>query len=256
MGTFFIILILFLISIIQALNFYILLGKEIKLGESFKLTCLARALNKCLFTGAGYIVSSYFSRHKKLAFPNALSAFIILEFLSVSLWLLLGAYFGAGFIRRVPLAFVIILILLLIIVARRKHKLALSIREALRYFKEKLKSVFCILPFVILNMALVVLYYYLLFEFFNFHPHFLDILKIISMSFVLGYLSPAPAGLGFKDTGLVLLLMENGLSLNVALSLAILDRILITGFSLLLGVFTGSDLIKEEIRRRFKKRQA
>ena len=245
---------LLLISLTSAINFYLLVHRKINLKEAFKLICVAAALNKLLFTGSGYLASSYFSRNKNLPFYKALSAFFLLEFLAVSLWLTLGVYFGAKIAIRMPLILVVVLIIFGIMVWLKKDKFIPSIKNILKYFKEMGARVFMVIPFVIINVVLFIIYYFFLFRLFNFHTEMLNIIKIVSVSFTIGYLSFAPTGLGFKDTGLVLLLMENGLSLNVALSIAIIDRVIITVFWGILGAVVGYDLIREEIKKRFKKR--
>lgn len=253
MEIIFIILILFLISFVIGINFYFLTGKKISLKESFSLVTTASALNKLLFTGSGYLASSYFSRNKSLPFHKALSAFLLLEALGVSLWLGLGIYFGAKLVLKVPHIFVIILVLFLPIIWFQRQRFTKQAKNIFVAFKDMGRRVPLIAPFIVLNMILSVCYYFFLFKFFNFYPQVLTIIKIISVSFSVGYLSPAPAGLGFKDAGLVFLLEKEGLPLSVAFSIAIWDRIITTGFWAILGSFSGFDLIKEEIKKRWEK---
>ena len=249
----YIVLILLLISIVNAVDFYILIYPELTIKEAFKLITTAAAFNKLLFTGSGYLTASYLSRNKNLPFYKALSAFLLLEALGVSLWLGLGIYFGAKIAVKIPWFIIPFLIIFAITAWFKKDKLASVLKSVWRYFKERWVRIIIIAPLVVLNTALFVLCYFFLFRFFNFHPTILSIIKIISISFTVGYLSPAPAGLGFKDTGLVLLLMNSGLTLNAAVSLAVFDRVFVTVFRGVLGGIFGYDLIKEEIKRRFKK---
>ena len=109
------------------------------------------------------------------------------------------------------------------------------------------------MPFVGFNMVLFVAYYFFLFKFYQFTPSFIDIIKIVAVSFTLGYLSPAPTGLGFKDVALVLLLVDAGLDSRAAFSMAIFDRGFNTLFWGILGSILGFDLIKEEFKKRFHK---
>ncbi|RLG12065.1 hypothetical protein DRN69_07070, partial [Candidatus Pacearchaeota archaeon] len=248
-----IVLILLLISAVSAVCFYIFVYPELKIKDSFKLIVTAAALNKLLFTGSGYLTSSYLSRNKDLSFYKALSAFLLLEALGVSLWIGMGVYFGVKLVIKVPSIIILVLaFLLLLMLWLQRQKFIKAAKNILMTFKNMGKRVPLIIPLIILNMVLSIAYYFLLFRIFNFHPGFLSIIKIISISFTVGYLSPAPAGLGFKDTGMVLLLVNSGLKLNTAISLAILDRVIVTVFWAILGSIFSYDLIKEEIKRRFK----
>ena len=250
-----IVLILLLISVVSAVCFYIFVYPELKIKESFKLIITAAALNKLLFTGSGYLTSSYLSRNKDLSFYKALSAFLLLEALGVSLWIGMGVYFGVKLVIKVPSIIILVLaFLLLLMLWLQRQKFIKAAKNILMTFKNMGKRVPLIIPLIILNMVLSIAYYFLLFRIFNFHPGFLSIIKIISISFTVGYLSPAPAGLGFKDTGMVLLLVNSGLKLNTAISLAILDRVIVTVFWAILGSIFSYDLIKEEIKRRFKRK--
>lgn len=249
-----IVLILVLISLINAINFYFLVDKRITLKEAFKLTSVATALNRVLFTGSGYLTSSYFCRNKNLSPAKALSAFFLLEFFPISLWLILGVYFGGKLAVKAPLIFIAILIVLVIANWKKKNRFIRLTKNILGHFKEMRKGFFLIIPFVVLNIALLIAYYFFLFRLFSFQPDILSAIKIISLSFTLGYLSPAPGGLGFKEAGLVFLLMENGFTFSNAMSLAILDRVLITAFWVILASLLGFDLIKEEIKKRFKRK--
>ena len=250
-----IVLILLLIPVVSAVCFYIFVYPELKIKESFKLIITAAALNKLLFTGSGYLTSSYLSRNKDLSFYKALSAFLLLEALGVSLWIGMGVYFGVKLVIKVPSIIILVLaFLLLLMLWLQRQKFIKAAKNILMTFKNMGKRVPLIIPLIILNMVLSIAYYFLLFRIFNFHPGFLSIIKIISISFTVGYLSPAPAGLGFKDTGMVLLLVNSGLKLNTAISLAILDRVIVTVFWAILGSIFSYDLIKEEIRKRFKKK--
>lgn len=249
-----IVLILVLISLINAINFYLLVDKKIPLKEVFRLTSVATALNRVLFTGSGYLTSSYFCRNKNLSPAKALSAFFLLEFFPISLWLILGVYFGGKLAIKVPLVFIGILSILVIVNWRKKNRCILLVKNILEHFREMRKGFFLIIPFVIFNIALLITYYFFLFKLFSFHPDILSAIKIISLSFTLGYLSPAPGGLGFKEAGMVFLLMENGLTVSSAMLLAILDRVLITAFWVILASLLGFDLIKNEIKKRFKRK--
>lgn len=256
MELFFIVLILFLISVIDALIFYLLVKplRKISLREAFKLISVARALNKLLLTGSGFFASSYFAQDKNLTFSQSLGVFFLLEFLYVALWLPLGIYFGAKLALKIPWFFIVTILMLLAPIAwSKKKKLILAIRNSLGYFRKIGKRILSVMPLVILQISLVILYYFFLFKFFNFHPDFLNITKIVSISFTLGYLSPAPTGLGFKEGGFVALLLTSGVSLSNALSIAIFDRVFTTIFWGILGALTGFPLIRKSLKERPKK---
>lgn len=266
------------ISFLNATNFYILINSgrripfDFELDEkdreslsakrvrmkisfriAFKLSAVAMALNKLLFTGSGYIASSYFSRDKDLAFYKTLSVFVLLEFLSASLWLGIGTYFGAKLAIKMPLVFVTVMIILGMVIWFSKAKFVVSIKKILDSLKEIGSRILWVMPFIIANIGLRIFYYFFLFKLFGFQLDILSIIKIVSVSFAIGYLSPAPGGLGFKDTGLVLLLVDEGSPITGALSIAVLDRIITTSFWAILGSFLGFGLIKDEIRKRWSK---
>ena len=192
------VLILLLISAVSAVCFHIFVYPELKIKDSFKLIVTATALNKLLFTGSGYLTSSYFSRSKDLSFYKALSAFLLLEALGVFLWIGMGIYFGVKLVIKMPSIIILILaflLLLLVMIWSQRQKFTKAARNILITFKNMGKRVPLIMPLIILNMMLFIAYYFFLFRIFNFHPKFLTIIKIISISFTVGYLSPAPAGL-------------------------------------------------------------
>jgi uncharacterized protein (TIRG00374 family) len=176
-----------------------------------------------------------------------------MEVCSISLWLPLGIYFGAQLLMRTTFIFPIILIVLLVSVLVRRNKVSSSIKSALSSFRNIGKSIFLVVVFIALTIVFYLLYYFFLFKLFNFQIDSLSIVKIVALSFTLGYLSPSPSGLGFKETGLVLLLIEKGIPGNYALSFVIVDRIIITFFWGVLGFLVGYDVIKTEISTKLKK---
>jgi len=256
MDIVFMIFVLILTAIINALIFIILINGKISFRTSFRLTSSASALNKILFTGSGYLASSYFSRNKSLSFHNTFGAFFLMEFLGVSFWLILGIYFGAKLAVKIPWFIIPILIVFVIAAWFKKDKLIGGLRNALNHFKKTWVRIIIVMPFVAINMALFVFYYFFIFDLYGFHPSIINIVKIVSVSFTVGYLSPAPAGAGFKDTGLVLLLINSGLTFTNAVVIAVFDRVFVTVFWGLLGGIFGYSLIKEEIKRRFKKNRS
>jgi uncharacterized membrane protein YbhN (UPF0104 family) len=240
-------------SLFTTLSFYILVSRRLKLKEAYKLICVASALNRLLFSGLGFVASSFFSHNKNLSFSKALGVFFILEFLGVFLWIILGIYFGAKLAVKIYWIFWIILIIFLGYLFLKRREISLIRRRFLDYSKEVGRRIFYVFPFILINAGLYFLYYFFLFSIFGFSLSNLKILEIISISFTVGYLSPSPAGLGFRDTGLTLLLMDSGISLGRAIFCAVTDRVIVTFFWTILGLVMGYDLIKEEIERNFKK---
>ncbi len=246
-------LILLSISVVSAVCFYLLVYPGLNIKEAFKLVIVAVALNKLFFSGSGYFASSYFFRNKNLSFYKALAAFLLLEALGVLLWTGVGVYFGVELAIKIPLVFILFLALFLLIIWFQRQKFVKAARSILGTFRSMSWRILLVIPLIILNMILFAGYYFFLFRIFNFHPGTLSIIKIISVSFTIGYLSPAPAGLGFKDTGLVLLLVNSGVALSAAISLAVFDRVFVTVFWGISGSVFGYDLIREEVKRRFKR---
>lgn len=254
MGIIYIILIFILIAVVSAGCFYFLLYPRLNIKETFKLIVVASALNRLFFTGSGYLTSSYLSRNKNLPFSCALSAFLLLEFLGTGLWVVLGVYFGVKLAIKTPGLFVLIMAFLLLIGIFQRKKFIKFTKTIFEGFKNMGRRIPLVIPFIILNTILFVSYYFFLFQLFNFHPPFLTIIKIISVSFTIGYLSFAPSGLGFKDAGFITLLMKAGLTFKSALGIAIFDRIFVAVFWAILGSIFGYGLIKEELALRFKKK--
>ena len=137
----------------------------------------------------------------------------------------------------------------------KKNRFCSAAKKALSNFKNFGNRLFAILPIVVLNMAIYTMYYHFLFNFFDFHLQAIDIIKIIAVSFTVGYLSFAPSGIGFKDTGLVLLLTGQGIPLDGAIMFALTDRLIVTVFWIGLGSFAGFDLIKLEFKKRFQRKK-
>ncbi len=253
MNIFFVFFSLFGFAILNAIIFFILCNKNINFKETLKLTILASALNKLFFTGSGYLASSYLYRDENITSSKIFTAFLFLEFFSVSFWIFLGIYFGAELVIRLPIILVLGVIGFSIMVWVKKNKFGLILKDLLIHFRNIGNKLFLIMPFVLLNMAVYAIYYFFLFRCFNFYLDVTGIIKIVAVSFTLGYLSFAPAGIGFKDTGLVLLLIGQGIALDGAIMFALADRLIVTFFWAGLGSLVGFDLIKEEFKKRFKR---
>ncbi len=246
---FFIFATLLCIVIINSLIFYILVGRKIKLFWCFVLVSVSTALNRLLFTGSGFFLSSYLSRNRHLSFSESLSAFFVMEFFGVLLWIPLGIYFGAAVTIKIPWIFWLITVAVFSFIYLQRKKIRVWFVNLKRSLKNLSKNIPFVIPLILLNGCVYIAYYYFLLSLFDFFPTFLQLIRIISLSFTLGYLSPAPSGLGFKDTGLILLLVKEGLSLNKSILCAIIDRGITTFFWVILGLLFGFDLIREEVKR-------
>ena len=235
---------------INSLALWILLNKSIGIREMIRLTCIAIALNKLLLTGSGYVLLSLKLKRDEVPVYKTISAFIILELFSISPWLILGFYFGAKVFLKIPVIFIAILWLLLIFIIIEKNKIINFFKKVIGYFKEIRLNFFIIVPLVLLNVLLGFAYYFLLFKSFGFFFNRLDVLRIVSVAITVGYLSPAPAGLGFKESSMVFLLIHQGFSLKNSISFTIADRIISTAFYLALGFLFGAETIINEIKTR------
>ncbi|MFC1593153.1 hypothetical protein ACFL4C_03980, partial [Candidatus Omnitrophota bacterium] len=87
---------------VSALMLWILLNRSIRLVEAVKLICIARAMNKLLFTGSGYAAASGKLKIGGLPFYKSLSSFAVFELFSVLPWFVMGIYFGAELSLRAP----------------------------------------------------------------------------------------------------------------------------------------------------------
>jgi len=75
----------------------------------------------------------------------------------------------------------------------------------------------------------------------------LPLFLIQGIPLLLGSLSMVPMGLGVKDASLTFLLTQLGITPDVALSSALIMRVFITGFSVLLGIFSINLLLSKGI---------
>ena len=251
MDIIFIIFSLLLMATANAVMFRVLIGKDVGFRDCFKLTAVAAAINKFFFTGSGYLAAGYFSKHKNLSFHRAIAAFLLSEFLMVLPWIVLGVFFGVRLAVKIPFVVIAALVILAAVTWFKKDKFIRLARDISQSFKEMKNRIIFVIPFMFLHMGFFTAYYFFLFRYFSFNLTFLEIIKIIAVSYTMGYLSPAPAGVGFKETGLVLLLLDSGFALDTVLLLTILDRVIITSFWAILGCLMGFDLIKQEFKRRF-----
>lgn len=236
---------------VNSIIFWILLNSKIKFSQAIRLSSTAAALNKLFLSGSGYAAMSLKLKSSNLPFYKSLASFAAFELFSVLPWLILGFYFGAKLAIRVPLFFIVILAIGIISAIYKRKKAAGFIKDIWVYFKEIKLNILLIIPPVLINFILGVLYYFFLLRIFGFVLSPIDVLKIAAISFTLGYLSPAPAGLGFKEGGFIFLLAQKGLSLSESLPIAIADRVILTGFYLIVGSLFGTEMLINQIRKRF-----
>ena len=242
-----------LISIfIGSVIFWILLNKKFKFWQTIKLYCVASALNKLLLTPAlGYATMSWKLKSDGFPLHRSLASFAVFELFSVLPWLISGFYFGAKITLKVPVFLIVILVLILLSVIFKREAIIHFLKNVLNYLKELKFGFLGIIPLVITNVALGTIYYFFLFKVFGFSLKLLDILKVSSVSFTLGYLSILPSGLGVKEGSMIYLLAKQGISLSSSTSIAITDRLLVTSLYASLGFLFGANIIKDEIKRRF-----
>lgn len=242
---------------ISPLVLWVILNRKITLWQTIKLTYIINGLNKLLLTGSGYLAMSWKLKGESFPISLSLSSFVIFELFSILPWLISGFYFGAKITVETPGFFIAILILILVFSICRGKTLLNLFKNALAYLKEMKINFLIIIPLLITNVALGIIYYFFLFNLFGFNLKFQDILRIVSVSFTLGYLSIFPAGLGVKEGSLIYLLAGEGIPLSSSAGIAITDRILMTSFYAFFGFLFGAKIIKEEIGRRFmaKKKQ-
>lgn len=233
--------------------FWFFLGKQIKLLDAIKVSCAAIALNRLFFVGSGYAAMSYKLKRDDLPLHKSISSFLAVELFLVSPWLISGLYFGSKFALKIPPFFSVLLAALLILLFYKKKKAMGALKDAWLHFKSIRMNIFVILPIVLINFFSGILYYFFLLKAFGFTFSLTEILKVATVAFNIGYLSPAPSGLGFKESGLVFLLMQKDLSLKSSLSIALTDRALVTALYLILGFLFGSGIIQKEIKAFFKR---
>jgi uncharacterized membrane protein YbhN (UPF0104 family) len=240
---------------LSACVFWILLNRQISLGKALQGTTAAGALNKILLTGSGYALASAAFKNDAIPLYKSLASFVVLELFSVLPWIIAGLYFGAQLAARIPWFLIVIFTLAFFYILNKKKRLGDFIKNAAGYFKETRRNVLAVAPFVLLNIIAGVWYYWSLFKVFGLHIPWGHVVKLIAISFTMGYLSPVPAGLGIKESGIAFLLMREGASFKQAVSLAVADRLVITVFYVACGFLCGWGVLSDAIKTRsFKKK--
>jgi uncharacterized membrane protein YbhN (UPF0104 family) len=221
---------------------WILLNREVSIQEALRLTCIAWALNKLFLFGSGYIAMIVKLKHGRMPAHKSLVAFLLLELLCVVPWILLGFYFGARFCLRWPFFFLLIAaaVCLLWYQAKKNKKLLLDSWEYVRAIKMSLTAV---IPFLLAHLSALLLYYFALMRLCSVKMDWQMVTKIMSMSIAAGYLSPAPAGIGFKEAAMTALFMQQGFTFARALSIAVADRLIVSLAFLAFGLLAGAKLL-------------
>lgn len=240
-------------TLVASFILWILLDKKVNFGQTIKLFSIAAALNKMLLTGSGYAAASLKLKGNNFSLVRSLSSFAIFELFSVFPWLISGLYFGAKVSLQIPIFLIVVFALILISIIFKRKEIVNYLKEVLNQFKDTRAGLFLIIPLSIINVALGVIYYFFLFRTFGVNCDLLNVLKIASVSFTLGYLSPFPSGLGVKEGGMIYLLTKHGVSLGRASVIAVIDRLLVSSFYGFMGFLFGARIIKDEIGKRFKR---
>lgn len=234
----------------NAAAFWCAAGARITLGNSFKVVVVAAALNRLLFTGVGFAVSSAASIRFALPASQALAAFVLVEVFSTGPWIAAGVYFGARITAAAPVIIIGIFAAALAYCAIRGTKVRARIQQALQGLRvagRRAAGVMCCAVFAALCLTG---YYVFLFYAFGFFPGIIQAIQIVAVAFTAGYLSPAPAGLGFKETGMVYMLANAGVPVKEAVIIALWDRIIVTAVAGILASVSGFDMLRAECARR------
>jgi uncharacterized protein (TIRG00374 family) len=105
-------------------------------------------------------------------------------------------------------------------------------------------------PLAVLNILFSILYYYFLFDSFGVRMAFLEVFKIVSVSFTAGYLSPLPSGLAFREGSMIFFLMQEGYNFSKSLAIALTDRGCVTAFYGVISLLCGPRIIIQALGKR------
>jgi uncharacterized protein (TIRG00374 family) len=235
--------------------FWILLNRQVPLRKAIQGTTAAGALNKIFLTGAGYAAVSAALKNDSVPFYKSLASFAALELFSVLPWIIAGLYFGAQLAARTHWFLIVFFALAFFFILNKKKRLGDFISNAAGYFKETSRNILAVVPLVLLNIIAGACYYLLLFKAFGLRIPWGEVVKLIAVSFTIGYLSPLPAGLGIKESGMTFLLMQAGVPFKQSVALAVADRLVITLFYVACGFLCGWGLISDVIKTRSLKKK-
>ena len=101
-----------------------------------------------------------------------------------------------------------------------------------------------------LNFAVSAMRVYLVLSVFGYPVNWLVLLFVLTISVTAGNLSMIPMGLGVRDASFILLLAQLGIPNEIALSAAVIQRLLSPGWPLLLGLVSTNILGVSELVKR------
>ena len=116
----------------------------------------------------------------------------------------------------------------------------MNFQEGIKHASKKSIFVFSLLLLVMYAISALRLFVVLLMFGVEISP--VHLLYVQLISFVAGSISMIPMGLGVRDAGIVVLLMNLGVTNEVAISAALMERLLTTGLPLVLGAISASAL--------------
>ncbi|MFA5118625.1 MAG: flippase-like domain-containing protein [Candidatus Omnitrophota bacterium] len=235
--------------------FWILLNRQVSLGKAIQGTIVAGALNKIFLTGSGYALASAALKNDSVPLYKSLASFAALELFSVLPWIIAGLYFGAQLAARTHWFLIVFFALAFFFILNKRKRLGDFISNAAGYFKGTSRNILAVAPLALLNIISGVCYYWFLFKVFGVRIPWGEMVKLIAISFTMGYLSPLPSGLGIKESGMTFLLMQTGVPFKQSVALAVADRLVITLFYAACGFLCGWGVISDVIKTRSLKKK-
>jgi len=252
---FFLAVILAASTLVSSLIFWILLKRKVHFFPVLKLFCVSASLNRLLLTGSGYAVLSWRLKMAGISIHTSLAVSAVSEFLSIAPWLILGIYYGSSVAVQIPWAVIVLSVLIVFFLILKLKHLRDFVGKVIGYIRETKVFIIISLPFVIINVVLVSVYYLLLVHIFHFDFDLLQIIRIVAVSIAAGYLSPVPSGIGIKEGSLIYLLMREGGGFQNSAVFAFTDRLIVTVFYIAAGFITGSDIIIGELKKKYFKQK-
>ena len=217
--------------------------------QAVRVHCVSVALNKMFLTGSGYAAMAWKLGKEGIPFHSCLVAAMVQELLSVGPWVVLGLYFGAHMAKRFPVILFFFVSLMILLAVYKKKRILNFLRSAYGYCREIRANFIIIIPLAACNVIAYAAYYYLLFRVFSFTAGWVTAVKIASIAFTVGYLSPLPAGIGLKDSSLLFLLAQEGLALKKSFFIAAADRAIVTGLYLSLGFTCAARFLLDALKK-------
>lgn len=235
--------------ILDSYVFKTLVVKPISHREALKWASIVRAMNRLIITGSGYTTLILWMKRGGAELGTTVNTVILWEGLSIGPWILMATYFGGRLAPRIPLhvllGLALVLVFFLFVKKRQISAFACSLLEANKQLG--LRPVF-VVPIILVEILLSLVYYYSIIRFVGCHLSPYNILRVASLSVTTGYLSPIPSGLGIREGVMAFLLIEHGFTLEKAILVGLVDRVVATAFFLFAGMCAGSKIIIETIR--------